>query len=359
MPISNAIFTHGLSAAGIHTRTDVDARNTALGTRPTNVRLTGADILYSLRALLATGDSFEIDLLTGAVTPSASDLATADITNTGDDNDLVATAVTAGTFGNSIRLVATGSATHFGPPAITVTGTLIEITYGTIERLLITGITDPTDSDPLVLNYRANEEGRPAWGPGGGDNNVFFSEDTWNIFVSGDSSDFIATKESTAATPVGLTSWFPVAGDGEPAVAALAASAQSLIDAITAHPQASSLLTLANAAANDGSGPLANFDETLALGDGPALFDAGVDFEGKSLPLATSVRAIQIRVPTGAVTVTDGQATPAFDLGTLPAGSIATFGNPAANLAATLADTLEVEATAAATEVILTIAAKR
>lgn len=90
---------------------------------------------------------------------------------------------------------------------------------GIPEALIVTGITDPVDSDPIFVTRDGEIDGYPAWS----------NADSWSVYKVGSgatwrvslNSDYIAHIDSDAPSPVGLTGWTVLAGVGEPTVAEL------------------------------------------------------------------------------------------------------------------------------------------
>jgi hypothetical protein len=78
------------------------------------------------------------------------------------------------------------------------------------ESITITGITDPEDSDPLVLPRIADSQGKPRWSDNGWVVEWLAGPGKWSISTPG----YSAVKASVALTPVGLTFDAPGAGAG-------------------------------------------------------------------------------------------------------------------------------------------------
>lgn len=150
----------------------------------------------------------------------------------GDNNNFTLTAVDGGEDGNDITFAMTTP----DSAALTVSevGTDVVVAAGASHRLVITGITDPTGSDPLVLEPIADINGVPAWGK----DDWFMGSNTvgWSL-VKGSvlSPDYYYRKVTDALSPVGLTDWTQFDGTGEPTVAAAAPTAEQVIAAINAN----------------------------------------------------------------------------------------------------------------------------
>jgi len=86
-------------------------------------------------------------------------------------------------------------------------------------RLIISGITDPTGNNSIIVSRSDGGVGRPIWQNGSGIGwNLQYSDNAWSL-SDGDGIFYAATKESTADTPVGLTGWTLANGAGQPTIA--------------------------------------------------------------------------------------------------------------------------------------------
>lgn len=85
--------------------------------------------------------------------------------------------------------------------------------------LIITGITDPEDSERVVLPRVEDSAGKPAYylALGGNEYEAFWAEGDWYVYVNL-GNDYEATVTSEASTPVGLTGWTVVTGAGSPVI---------------------------------------------------------------------------------------------------------------------------------------------
>jgi hypothetical protein len=87
------------------------------------------------------------------------------------------------------------------------------------DELTVTGITDPADSDPLILSRISDSEGYPAWNNDNGQWAVGWSLGTWGLSNNNGGFMYIAIKISDETSPVGLTGWDVIDGTGQPTVA--------------------------------------------------------------------------------------------------------------------------------------------
>jgi hypothetical protein len=90
------------------------------------------------------------------------------------------------------------------------------------QWIKITGITSPAGASTLVLALTDAYGPPPAW------NNaawlLFYDEDPgelrWKLVKTSDPSQYQADNESAAISPIGLTGWAMVEGEGAPTIAA-------------------------------------------------------------------------------------------------------------------------------------------
>jgi hypothetical protein len=160
MILSNPQAFFGLRANVTPTAPNVRNDN-EVGVSAAGLALTGGNVAYSLRAKLALGDVLDLNVLTGD---------------------------------------ASGS-------------TISEIP----DTLVITGITDPANSDPIIATREEDFEPSEGWKAPG---NWSVSRDVGDWVVRKDPAVYRAAKTSAAATPVGLTFDPPTIGAGTPVIAA-------------------------------------------------------------------------------------------------------------------------------------------
>ena len=85
------------------------------------------------------------------------------------------------------------------------------------HTLVVTGITTPADSEEIVL-HRVTDflNGYPTWNLGS-DWAVDWTAGSWRVLDQ--AGTYLATKVSTAETPVDLTGWTVSTGAGQPVIA--------------------------------------------------------------------------------------------------------------------------------------------
>jgi hypothetical protein len=166
MILSNPQAFFGLRANVTPTAPNVRNDN-EVGVAAAGLALTGGNVAYSLRAKLAEDDKLELDVLTGD---------------------------------------ASGS-------------TISEIP----DTLVITGITDPANSDPMIVPRVNDAFGFAQWKLTVNENQsveVFNDDGDWTVLITDTEQVYAASKTSSALTPVGLTGWTVGPGTGQPVIAA-------------------------------------------------------------------------------------------------------------------------------------------
>jgi hypothetical protein len=158
-------FSNAQAFAGLRATATPDApqtrNNNEVGFAPFTANLTDAESVYSVRATLADGDVLILDMLTG------------------DAGESVINAIP--------------------------------------DILTITGITDPADSDPIIVTRGSDDiDGFATWS--GDDTEVLYGGILWSIRINA-GVDYLAEKVSADTSPVGLTSWTVDPGSGQPSVA--------------------------------------------------------------------------------------------------------------------------------------------
>lgn len=197
------------------------------------------------------------------------------------------------------------------------------------EVLVITGITDPADGDPLIVPRIADVNGYPQWE----DSNVtvfWSSELGW--YIAG-SSLFVydAIKASEAPTPVGLTGWTINDGDGQPVIAGRQAAPDTItLEGAAATVQAT--MTTSQIGANNDlaftavpRGRLGN--EILIIYSDPSANNA-------SLSVSVTGRTITMHLATGAggaITTTAAQIKAAIEASPAASALVTVVNAPGSN----------------------------
>ena len=211
------------------------------------------DLVFTAKKAGADGNDITIEYAANPGVPTTSatcdngtivvNLATADdvaasltTSLTGEDNDLILEAVTPGTGGNSITLALVDPGGNDQALAVTVTSNDIVVDLATNGSGDIT-----TTAHQLKLALEADND----------------AADLVNVFFPS------GTAGSGVVTALSETSL----ADGANGEATITTTADDVVAAIEANPGASALVSVANAAANDGSGTVTAMAETnLASG---------------------------------------------------------------------------------------------
>lgn len=192
----------------------------------------------------------------------AETFAAATLNPTGEDNEILLTALTAGPSGNEISVKLTASATLVDT-TLTVSGNAIEITFFPKRLMRVTGELmdgpDPWEFPDFI--YYGQTNGKKAYSESGlisGDNGLVWGTSPARFEMTGSFIGSYWTSSDAVATPDLATNWVPQgAGIGTPMVMDVTLSASEVITLINEDPSASLLVLAENAEGSDGSGQVA------------------------------------------------------------------------------------------------------
>ena len=156
MNFTGQTYSYGLVATGTAMGVHATGLTGNVGTPVTNnLYAVVPDIVYSLALQIAAGATLTWNTATGAVTGTISAVAASLTTAiTGSNNDIVWTARTAGTPGNSITITYVIAA---GATVVSVVGTAITVTCasGTLASAVRTAVSASTAANALVSSANA------------------------------------------------------------------------------------------------------------------------------------------------------------------------------------------------------------
>lgn len=112
-----------------------------------------------------------------------------------------------------------GDGEHIGaeylPDALTFAGS--DPNTGSVDTITVTGITDPTGTNPLVLTKGEVFDGKDSWYGSGFLFRYYLGPGQWDLNKTG---IYNAYTTSPASSPVGLGGWLVPTGSGAPTISA-------------------------------------------------------------------------------------------------------------------------------------------
>jgi hypothetical protein len=203
--------------------------------------------------------------LSGPPTPVA---ASATLNPAGTNNNIVVTALETGVAGNDLTVeVQIDSSGNRVLLTIAKDKNDTLVFCGDKRWITITGITFPTASNPIRLEFLDFLNGKPHYvlesASPGVLWEVFHNRTAWVIRLD-EGEDYLATVTSSASFPDGLTYGTPSVGTGTPSVSASAAQSAQVIELINNRNDLP--IFASSAAGNDGTGAIATIAKTSLIG---------------------------------------------------------------------------------------------
>jgi hypothetical protein len=276
----------------------------------------------TISTLIFTVDSYGISFFTSKTTSEAAAFVAAnwdpDATTTAvaDGDRVTFTAKQAGTAGNDYEItVATGVGVDASGATLTggtngpgasasLDGDDITISVSPMERLVITGPTDPEGFGNQYVRPAPVFMGYSAWSTTGdnvsdidvpaGQLVVFNNSGIWRVARMDET--YFASITSSAESPVGLTGWTVYTGDGDPVITTDSTltdrTALDVIAAVEASEEVSALITAELPTGTTGLGAVATVAATDFTGGLDAI--AGEDWPAEYLLPSDCLRLLKI-----------------------------------------------------------------